>query len=451
MTQDAPTGAAPEPVSWASIFWTVGAFSVAIWGISSDLRLRKRLRTAVLREDGVWLADGIDSPFVHGLFCPRIYLPSDTGLVGERYILLHERRYIRNLDPALKLLFFGALCIHWFNPLVWLACGLAERDMELRCDEGVFRRLDRNERMEYAAALLACACGGRRLMPLAFGEDDTKRRVKNVLTYQKPKWWALVLAAVLCITAAGCMLADPAPDYDADLLEYPGLRWGMTFEEVQAALGFSDADILDSAIGKFNPEQPVSPAYHNYSVGNLKIFGFPTAQVILRFYEYAGHEPGLAEMVVYFPDGYEGSASTDMDALRKTLRSHYGEKAEVVTQVRWDDFSGEVQREEYPYPGDDPCCWVAKTTARDLLTQEELEKLHVISNASRAEAGLDKILPSFEEFCQTQENAAVTLDLRTYEEGNYLDWLREQGGTSLTVTFSAQLVVHSQAIDRYFE
>lgn len=260
-----------------------------------------------------------------------------------------------------------------------------------------------------------------------------------------------LLICLLSLSLLLCGCGPKEPEYDADLLEYPGLRWGMTLEEVQSALGFSDADILDSAIGTFNPERPTSPAYHNYSVGNLEIFGFPTAQVILRFYEYAGHEPGLGEMVVYFPDGYEGSDATDMDALRRTLTEHYGEKAEVVTMVSWDDWSGEVQKDEYPYPGDDPCYWVAKTTVRDLLTEEELEKLHGISNASRAEAGLDRNLPSLEEFCQTQENAAVTLNLRTYEEGDYLDWLREQGATSQVLTVDAQLVVHLQTIDRYFE
>ncbi len=433
------------------VLWAVGACSVAAWGLLSDIRLRKRLRTAVRREDGVWLADGIESPFVHGLIFPKIYLPSSWDGAQERYILLHERRHIRSLDPVVKVLFFGALCIHWFNPLVWLACYYAERDMELRCDEGVFRSLNREERTEYAATLVACSGGRRTLMPLAFGEGDTKRRVKNMLTYRKPKWWAIILAAVLCITAAGCMLVEPVVKYDADLLEYPGLRWGMTFEETQAALGFSDGDILESAHGELHPEQPVAAAYHEYGVANVEIFGFPAKLVILRFHEYYGHEPGLAQMEVYFPDGYDGSAATDMDALRKTLTEHYGEKAESVTKVSWNAISGGVDVTEYPYPGDDPSYWVSKITARDLLTQEELERLHVISNESRGEAMPDRKLPDFEEFCQTQENHAVTMNLRTHAEGKYLDWVREQGGTGLVLNFDAQLVVHTLAIDRYFK
>lgn len=256
---------------------------------------------------------------------------------------------------------------------------------------------------------------------------------------------ALLLLLLLCACGGEKNESDPA------MLEYPGLKWGMTLEEVQEALGFADGDILDSQAGVPDPQRPVAAAYHDYSVGNLKIFGLPTARVVLRFHEYTGHEPGLAEMVVYFPDGYDGSAATDMDALRKALTGQYGKKAQAVTTVSWNNVTGEVDRKEYPYPGDDPCYWVTKTTAGELLTREELEKLYAVFCDSQSQARPDAVLPTLEEFSRSQENHAVTLELRTQAEGQYLDWVREHGGTGLVLTFNAQNVVHSQAIDRYFE
>ena len=109
--------------------WGAGVIGLAAYSLISSLKLRRKLREAVRLEDGVYLAEGIDSPFVMGTLRPKIYLPQ--GLTeGERtYILAHERHHICRLDPLWKALGFVALCIHWFNPLVWLAFSLACRDM----------------------------------------------------------------------------------------------------------------------------------------------------------------------------------------------------------------------------------------------------------------------------------------------------------------------------------
>ena len=120
------------PVAIATIVWLTGTAAMVIYGVVSLLRLRRRLMGAVPLEKGVYLADHIGTPFVLGLFRPKIYLPSALP-EGERgYILLHERHHIRRLDHVVKLLAFLALCVHWFNPLVWLMFVLLGRDMEMR-------------------------------------------------------------------------------------------------------------------------------------------------------------------------------------------------------------------------------------------------------------------------------------------------------------------------------
>ena len=55
------------------------------------------------------------------------------------YILTHELVHIRSLDCLRKWLLTSALCVHWFNPLVWLMVYTANRDLELACDETVLR------------------------------------------------------------------------------------------------------------------------------------------------------------------------------------------------------------------------------------------------------------------------------------------------------------------------
>ena len=162
----------PEPAELAAWVWLAGALAMACWGLASYLRLRRRLVGAVPLGGGVFASDYIGTPFVLGLFRPRIYLPSSLPERERGYILLHERRHIRRLDPLFRLLGFAALCLHWFNPLVWLAFVLSGRDMEMSCDEAVLRTLGEGVRADYSVSLLRLVSGGRPgpCMSLAFGE-----------------------------------------------------------------------------------------------------------------------------------------------------------------------------------------------------------------------------------------------------------------------------------------
>lgn len=185
------------PMAIATMVWMTGAAAMAVWGVVSLVRLRRRLVGAVPLEKGVYLADHIDTPFVLGLIRPKIYLPSALPEEERGYILLHERCHIRRLDHVVKLLAFLALCIHWFNPLAWLFFVLLGKDMEMSCDEAVIKRLGTDIRADYSASLLRLATGRRILAgtPLAFGEGNTRDRVKNVLRWKEPKLWLVILSA----------------------------------------------------------------------------------------------------------------------------------------------------------------------------------------------------------------------------------------------------------------
>ena len=199
------------PVAIATLIWMAGTAAMGFYGVVSLVRLRRRLVGAVPLERGVYLADHIDTPFVLGLFRPKIYLPSALP-EGERgYILLHERHHIRRLDHAVKLLAFLALCVHWFNPLVWLMFVLLGRDMEMSCDEAVMRKLGEDVRADYSASLLRLATGRKIIAgaPLAFGEGDTRDRVVNVLKWKQPRLWAVLAGAAVCAVVIAACAVNP--------------------------------------------------------------------------------------------------------------------------------------------------------------------------------------------------------------------------------------------------
>ena len=187
---------------------------VAIYGIVTYLRLRRRLITASPLRDNIYLADDIDSPFVMGLIRPKIYLPSAMEEREQSYILLHEQHHIRRLDHVVKALAFVALCIHWFNPLVWVAFILSGKDMEMSCDEAVVKKLGTQIRADYTASLLSLATGKRIIagMPLAFGEGNTKGRIKNLANWKKPAFWVVLVAVIVCIMLAIGLLTNPKQD-----------------------------------------------------------------------------------------------------------------------------------------------------------------------------------------------------------------------------------------------
>lgn len=191
----------------APYIWAAGAAGLALSNAVRYILLRRRLVGAVLLRDNIYLADHIGTPFVLGLLRPKIYLPSGLSGREQSYIILHEQYHIKRLDHVAKAAAFLALCLHWFNPLVWAAFVLSVRDMEMSCDEAVVRRLGENIRAEYSASLLSLSTGRRVVAgtPLAFGEGDVRRRIKNMLNWKKPSPWALGLAVLLCaVVIAAC-------------------------------------------------------------------------------------------------------------------------------------------------------------------------------------------------------------------------------------------------------
>lgn len=201
--------------------WLIGIAIMLVYSMISLLKLRRKLIGATPLEKNIYIADHIDSPFVMGLIRPKIYLPSNLTDSEREFIIKHEQTHIKRLDHITRILSFIALAVHWFNPLVWIAFVLSGKDMEISCDEAVMKKMNTDIRAEYAESLLKFATG-RKLIhatPLAFGEGDTKERVKNVMKYKKPVVWVSAICLVLVgVVAVSLMSNGKNDEQDLSLL-----------------------------------------------------------------------------------------------------------------------------------------------------------------------------------------------------------------------------------------
>ena len=194
-----------------SIAWAVGIYIIVMAALAGYLSLRSAVAASIPLEGNVYLCDNIKSPFILGVFRPRIYLTSGMDEAARDCVLRHERAHLRRWDHVWKPLGFALLAVYWYDPLVWVAYILFCRDMELACDERVIRDMAAEERAVYSQALLDCSQGRRWVAacPLAFGEVGVKTRVKAVLWYKKPGFWVSVAAVLVCIAVAVCFLTNP--------------------------------------------------------------------------------------------------------------------------------------------------------------------------------------------------------------------------------------------------
>ncbi len=196
-----------------TVVWLAGVAIMLLYSLISTLRLRNRVRVSIKTDGGAYICDDIDTPFILGVFRPRIYVPSALPEEQLRHVMAHEQAHLKRKDHLWKPLGFFLLSLHWFNPLLWVAFILLSRDIEQACDEKVIRTMDAADKISYSQALLQ-ASNGRSLVlacPLAFGEVSVKARIKGIVNYKKPMLWIVLGAVALCVTLAVCFLTDPIP------------------------------------------------------------------------------------------------------------------------------------------------------------------------------------------------------------------------------------------------
>lgn len=188
--------------------WAVGVLVLAVRAVAGYARLRHAVALACKTGDGCYSGDCVPAPFTLGIFRPRIYLPAALTGAARQAVVLHERTHLRRHDPQIKPLFYAVVCLHWFNPLAWLAFRQLEREMESACDEAAVRDCDAAARNAYCESILQYALQGR-MAPgsLAFGQGSVKTRIVHLLHYRKLGAGALVVcAAAVGLSVTACMM-----------------------------------------------------------------------------------------------------------------------------------------------------------------------------------------------------------------------------------------------------
>ncbi|AFA48227.1 M56 family metallopeptidase [Acetobacterium woodii] len=191
--------------------WLIGMSALLIYGIISYFRLKYHLKGITLEKDNLFISHQIVTPFVLGLIKPKIYLPINLDATEKKYILLHEQTHIRRFDHVTRFASYLVLCIHWFNPLVWVSFYLSGKDMEMACDEAVINQLGYEIKKDYSQSLLNLATSKQnlRMSPLAFSEGDTKERIRNILNFKKPKFYVIAAAVIILAVLMVGLITNP--------------------------------------------------------------------------------------------------------------------------------------------------------------------------------------------------------------------------------------------------
>jgi len=222
----------PELLSYLpKIFWLSGVlgiscFFIIIWlrchrefsasfPVTDDFVRTWRTLHPLRRTYSIRQTDLIRSPLTYGILHPVILLPkyadrTDTDKL--HYILLHEYMHIRHLDALFKLILATALSIHWFNPFVWLMYLLANRDLELICDEAVLFAASGDRRSSYAMTLIHMEeqKAARFSFYSAFSENFIEERIKSIMKTKKTTIPSLLAAILLTTTVTGAFATSAA-------------------------------------------------------------------------------------------------------------------------------------------------------------------------------------------------------------------------------------------------
>ena len=207
-------------VSMWFIVWCAGIILIASFFVISYLRCLIEFRTALPIHDHYvekWLAerplkrpifvrqsDRISAPLTYGIFRPVILMPKKMDWTNEiqlQYVLAHEYVHICRYDTVTKLIATLALCIHWFNPFVWVMYILFNRDIELACDESVIRQFGEKSKSAYSRMLINMEATKSGLLPFCnnFSKNAIEERITAIMKIKKTSLLAIGIAAILIV------------------------------------------------------------------------------------------------------------------------------------------------------------------------------------------------------------------------------------------------------------
>ena len=239
--------------------WFIGFASVASYTVIRFILLKIKLKDAVRIDRNVYESDKVRSPFVFGLFVPKIYLPEVLDNTEREYILMHERTHIKHGDWIGKILGTVIVSVHWFNPFVWLSYALFEQDIEMSCDESTISKMTSELRQAYAISIVNYAKRSNSkkylVTPLGFSNSgfckaEVTHRVKNIISFKKGSKATSVLLTVTLL--------------------FVGATLGLNSKPVAAAEGYLSLTNDSSAQAVEAPVQHEAPFDYKIAVPSVK-------------------------------------------------------------------------------------------------------------------------------------------------------------------------------------
>ena len=286
-------------VSALVIIWCIGTILCAAFFIFSYLRWSFEFKTSLPVSDifiTQWLGEHrlkrpikirqsgrIETPLTYGILHPVILMPGKTDWENKqqlRYILLHEYVHICRYDIVIKLISALALCVHWFNPMVWVMYILFNRDIELACDECVIRKLGEDSKSEYAFTLISMEEKKSGLMPLCnnFSKNAIEERITAIMKIKKTSFAAIIAAVVLVTSvttafatsavtnnkksdeASATNISDDKQNIEASATDFPGDKQSIEVSTTD----FSDEEYEKLMALQFDGYESMSVSdYHN--------------------------------------------------------------------------------------------------------------------------------------------------------------------------------------------
>ena len=239
--QPAAATASISPVALAMAVWIIGMVGMTLFFVITHLRCRREYRAALpiendyinqwLQDNTTWRSiqirqsDRINTPMTYGILRPVILFPKHTNWqdkAGLKYVLAHELTHIKRLDIFIKWLFAASVCIHWFNPLVWVMYVLANRDLEVACDEAVVWTFGTKAKSAYALTLLGLEekKGGFAPLHNYFAKNAIKERINAIMRLKKSSFAGVALACVLVLVLTACTFVAFAEDTEEYVADY---------------------------------------------------------------------------------------------------------------------------------------------------------------------------------------------------------------------------------------
>ncbi|MCM1542917.1 MAG: M56 family metallopeptidase [Blautia sp.] len=341
-----------SPVSVWTVVWLAGMVLCAAFFLASYLYWYRKFRTSMpVREESAaeWLkghplkrtvrvrqSGGISAPLTYGILRPVILMPKNTEWENRKQVecvLLHEYMHICHYDTVFKLFAAFVLCVHWFNPAVWLLYALFNRDLELACDESVVRRLGDSAKAAYARTLIMMEEQKSGLMPMCshFSKNTTEERITAIMKSKKITIGAVAvsgaaLAAIVILFATspvaqagqGSMSVDGFGETGAQgtsaMLFWNGEIYVSAWEDVSEMVAYEASELDSPYIGVIESTVAASGTPDQELQSN---FGYVGSEVIFNGSGIAVNMDG--KWIQFLEEGSNLSVSTGFDNLRSRL------------------------------------------------------------------------------------------------------------------------------------